>query len=365
MKMRSLIGGILALSGVVESSFIGFYPGLSESKTVSGKSGVSALGEFLGKSESLYTDELQDVLNAEFVGMPFSGKKSKLIVTVNDCPNAKELAWTGSYGLAIEQGTDFDKSVLKSIENMGLYYEYSDSNGQILASFPLDNDKDSFDSVLEGALLSLYTRTSSLLVVRANSPNVMHKPSEWIRQVVTQYENVALAFIGLDQTWSQPTKRSNEYAIEVEEANAADTSDYLEFEEEVQEAEAEQNYWIANTNAEQPITPLQLASSWCFGTQSDCNAGTANCSGHGSCTFIGTCWKCACSSSYNATSRQRTYWAGNACQKIDYAPQFALFVTVGVITVVALVFALGIFTSLNSEELPGVLAAASYMAKTS
>ncbi|KAK9462828.1 uncharacterized protein V1516DRAFT_634289 [Lipomyces oligophaga] len=105
-----------------------------------------------------------------------------------------------------------------------------------------------------------------------------------------------------------------------------------------------------------------LAESPSYTTQEECEIMTNYCSnGHGYCTemygqegYFG----CQCISTYDETTRQRTYWAGDYCQKYDVSVPFNIFFWGLIVTLLFVGFIIKAMVSMGSEELPAVLAAA-------
>jgi hypothetical protein len=106
-----------------------------------------------------------------------------------------------------------------------------------------------------------------------------------------------------------------------------------------------------------------------YTSKSDCESGTKNCTLHGSCTIVAKedhadhvteWWACICKAQVkklNGGGTQTTYYAGNACQKIDVSFSFWLLagVSVGLLTVVSM--GIGLLYTMGAEELPSVIGA--------
>lgn len=105
-----------------------------------------------------------------------------------------------------------------------------------------------------------------------------------------------------------------------------------------------------------------LAEADSYTTQEECEIMTNYCSGgHGYCTemfgqegYFG----CQCISTYDETTRQRTYWAGDYCQKYDVTVPFNIFFWGLIVTLLFVGFMIKAMVSMGAEELPAVLAAA-------
>ncbi|KAK9456531.1 hypothetical protein V1511DRAFT_456995 [Dipodascopsis uninucleata] len=105
-----------------------------------------------------------------------------------------------------------------------------------------------------------------------------------------------------------------------------------------------------------------LAETASYTTQDECEIMTNFCSGgHGYCMpkygqegYYG----CQCISTYDETTRQRTYWAGEYCQKYDVTVPFQIFFWFLIASLLFLAWTIRAMMSIGSEELPAVLAAA-------
>ncbi|KAK9237336.1 hypothetical protein V1525DRAFT_404083 [Lipomyces kononenkoae] len=105
-----------------------------------------------------------------------------------------------------------------------------------------------------------------------------------------------------------------------------------------------------------------LAESPSYTTQEECEIMTNFCSGgHGICMQMygqEGIFGCSCISTYDETTRQRTFWAGDYCQKIDVTVPFQIFFWFLIISVLFLAWTIKAMMSIGGEELPAVLAAA-------
>ncbi|KAK9368989.1 hypothetical protein V1509DRAFT_622138 [Lipomyces kononenkoae] len=105
-----------------------------------------------------------------------------------------------------------------------------------------------------------------------------------------------------------------------------------------------------------------LAEAPSYTTQEECETMTNFCSGgHGICMQMygqEDIYGCSCISTYDETTRQRTYWAGDYCQKIDVSVPFQIFFWFLIISVLFLAWTIKAMISIGNEELPAVLAAA-------
>ncbi|KAK7202631.1 hypothetical protein BZA70DRAFT_292147 [Myxozyma melibiosi] len=105
-----------------------------------------------------------------------------------------------------------------------------------------------------------------------------------------------------------------------------------------------------------------LAEADSYTTQEECEIMTNYCSGgHGYCMemygqegYFG----CQCISTYDETTRQRTYWAGDYCQKYDVSVPFNIFFWGLILSLLFVGFMIKAMVSMGAEELPAVLAAA-------
>ncbi|KAK9464701.1 hypothetical protein V1512DRAFT_267709 [Lipomyces arxii] len=105
-----------------------------------------------------------------------------------------------------------------------------------------------------------------------------------------------------------------------------------------------------------------LAEPASYTTQEECEIMTNYCTGgHGICMQMygqEGFYSCNCISTYDETTNQRTYWAGEYCQKYDVTTPFQLFFWFLVVSVLFLAWTIKAMVSIGSEELPAVLAAA-------
>ncbi|ODQ73187.1 hypothetical protein LIPSTDRAFT_111378 [Lipomyces starkeyi NRRL Y-11557] len=111
-----------------------------------------------------------------------------------------------------------------------------------------------------------------------------------------------------------------------------------------------------------PAVSVGILEPASYATQEECEITTNFCSGgHGICMqmygqegFYG----CSCISTYDETTRQRTYWAGDYCQKYDVTVPFQIFFWFLIISILFLAWTIKAMLSIGAEELPAVLAAA-------
>ncbi|KAK9450276.1 uncharacterized protein V1518DRAFT_413432 [Limtongia smithiae] len=105
-----------------------------------------------------------------------------------------------------------------------------------------------------------------------------------------------------------------------------------------------------------------LAESTSYTTQEECEIMTNYCSGgHGVCMQMygqEGYYGCQCISTYDETTRQRTYWAGDYCQKYDVTVPFQIFFWGLIVTVLFVAWIISAMISMGSQELPAVLGAA-------
>lgn len=99
----------------------------------------------------------------------------------------------------------------------------------------------------------------------------------------------------------------------------------------------------------------------CYANQLACIEETDSCSGHGICTLAGSCYRCLCSSTEE--NDRTTHWTGVACEKVDYSAPFHLIFWTCLITILLGVSGIKLLASCGSEELPGVLQAATMQTK--
>lgn len=109
----------------------------------------------------------------------------------------------------------------------------------------------------------------------------------------------------------------------------------------------------------------------CFASASDCQKGTANCTGHGECIKkpgtasgneeTGDCYVCSCNKpevrKNDDGTTKTTYFGGSACQKKDIsAPFWIITLTTG--SLLALIgFGLSMLYAMGNAELPSVIGA--------
>lgn len=103
-------------------------------------------------------------------------------------------------------------------------------------------------------------------------------------------------------------------------------------------------------------------SSSCYSNQLACIESTDSCSGHGTCSLVGSCWKCLCSPTKDSNDRT-SYWTGSSCEKQDYSSQFNLLFWTTIILLLSVVSGIKLMYQSGNEELPGVLLAATVQTK--
>ncbi|KAK9480705.1 hypothetical protein V1514DRAFT_275760 [Lipomyces japonicus] len=104
-----------------------------------------------------------------------------------------------------------------------------------------------------------------------------------------------------------------------------------------------------------------LAEEVSYPTEQECEIMTNFCSGHGTCAQLygqEGYYSCACTSTYDEDTRQRTYWAGDYCQKTDVTVPFQIFFWFLIISLLFIAWTIKALLSIGNEELPAVLAAA-------
>lgn len=109
---------------------------------------------------------------------------------------------------------------------------------------------------------------------------------------------------------------------------------------------------------------LTSSTPGCYANQLACIEQTDSCSGHGICTLSGSgssCYRCLCSSTEE--NDRTTYWTGNSCEKVDYSGPFHLIFWTSIIVILLGVSGIKLLSSCGSEELPGVLQAATMQTK--
>lgn len=115
-----------------------------------------------------------------------------------------------------------------------------------------------------------------------------------------------------------------------------------------------------------PLGPVPT----CFSSQSACESGTNNCTGHGVCSLkfttkegdnINNCYGCVCSIPDIRTnpdgSKKTTWYGGGACQKKDVVAPFWLLAGTTIFFVSIISFGVGLLYSMGNEELPSVIGA--------
>jgi hypothetical protein len=115
-----------------------------------------------------------------------------------------------------------------------------------------------------------------------------------------------------------------------------------------------------------PIGPVPT----CFSSQSACESGTNNCTGHGVCSLkfstkegdiTNNCYGCVCSIPDVRTnpdgSKKTTWYGGGACQKKDVVAPFWLLAGTTIFFVSIISFGVGLLYTMGNEELPSVIGA--------
>lgn len=104
----------------------------------------------------------------------------------------------------------------------------------------------------------------------------------------------------------------------------------------------------------------KLGNKSIFNSEEECIFSTNNCNTHGLCSknSLTSKWACICGSSFNKTSKSTTHWSGSSCSKIDVSTEFNLIFWSSLGMVLTLVAGVGLLYGVDSEPLPGILAAA-------
>ncbi|KAE8212376.1 hypothetical protein CF327_g3989 [Tilletia walkeri] len=103
----------------------------------------------------------------------------------------------------------------------------------------------------------------------------------------------------------------------------------------------------------------------CFRSEKDLNNATLECSGRGSGRESraggGVCWRCVCKP--DRREGRVTYFAGEACQKIDVSGPFVLLASTTIVLILVIGSAVGLLFRTGQEELPSTLAGVSIVSK--
>ncbi len=100
----------------------------------------------------------------------------------------------------------------------------------------------------------------------------------------------------------------------------------------------------------------------CFTSKKALEKATASCSGRGTGVEarLGgrTCYRCQCKADRSVEGRV-TYFAGEACEKVDLSSPFVLLATTTVVLLVLVAGSIKYMVGMGSEKLPGTLASVS------
>ncbi|KAK0528052.1 hypothetical protein OC834_004191 [Tilletia horrida] len=103
----------------------------------------------------------------------------------------------------------------------------------------------------------------------------------------------------------------------------------------------------------------------CFRSEKDLNAATKECSGRGSGRQSraggAVCWRCVCKP--DRREGRVTYFAGEACQKIDVSGPFVLLASTTFVLILVIGAAVGLLFRQGQEDLPSTLAGVSIISK--
>ncbi|KAL9934220.1 hypothetical protein V8E36_006676 [Tilletia maclaganii] len=103
----------------------------------------------------------------------------------------------------------------------------------------------------------------------------------------------------------------------------------------------------------------------CFRSEKDLMDATKDCSGRGagrqSRAGGAVCWRCVCKA--DRREGRVTYFAGEACQKIDLSGPFVLLATTTIILILIVGGAVGLLFRQGQEEVPSTLAGVSVVSK--
>lgn len=116
---------------------------------------------------------------------------------------------------------------------------------------------------------------------------------------------------------------------------------------------------------------LKGAIPTCFASQSSCERGTNNCTGHGTCIRKwgntdqegkkNECYGCMCSIpdviKHKDGGQKTTQFGGAACHKKDVVMPFWLLAGTTVFLVLIVAWGIGLLYTMGSEELPSVIGA--------
>lgn len=103
----------------------------------------------------------------------------------------------------------------------------------------------------------------------------------------------------------------------------------------------------------------RLAKEGTYTSEEECILSTNNCNTHGLCSknALSGSWGCICSSTFNKTSKSTTQWSGSSCNKIDVSTEFNLLFWSSLVMIITVVASIALIFKMDSEPLPGLLAA--------
>ncbi|CAD6886034.1 unnamed protein product [Tilletia controversa] len=113
------------------------------------------------------------------------------------------------------------------------------------------------------------------------------------------------------------------------------------------------------------VAPEKAFMGKCFKSEKDLKNATLECSGRGSGRESraggAVCWRCVCKA--DRREGRVTYFAGDACQKIDISGPFVLLASTTIVLMLVVGSAVGLLFRQGMEELPSTLAGVSIVSK--
>jgi hypothetical protein len=183
---------------------------------------------------------------------------------------------------------------------------------------------------------------------------------------LAKHENFSLTILFMPSASPKAAKRSQDGWGAINLPRAAEAIK--------QEPELLQNQTISSETAKTSLSPTSAARPLiqdgplrgpiptCFPSLRECQSGTRNCTGHGTCVAkYSDCYGCACTIPEVRTnpdgSKQTTRFGGPACNKKDVVIPFWLFTGFTVVMIGLISYGIGMLYSMGNEELPSVIGA--------